>query len=199
MGNLIREQIPGDFCTKGEFTEVKAEQLIKQPQDTEKNRSNCPLSTTRWRVEKSALSHVRKHGPVLTAVRELLPWEHYSWKIPPPPTHTLMCCEQRPGRPPINVFCMLPRSPAFAILSKYIIHQSSDSDLMPLLQNEDTVITSGRDKQYSNRGHVLRGLTSFSLGWGVYFWHNNGGAGQGPRSSPSYSGIPHHRSHWPCC
>lgn len=61
MGNLIREQIPGDFCTKGEFTEGKAEQLIKQPQDTEKNRSNCPLSTTRWRAEKSVLSHVRKH------------------------------------------------------------------------------------------------------------------------------------------
>lgn len=53
---------------------------------------------------------------------------------------------------------------------------------MPLLQNEDTVITSGRDEQYSSRGHIPHSLTSFSLGWGIYFWHNNEGgrAGQGP-------------------
>lgn len=77
----------------------------------------------------------------------------------------------------------LPFLSAFAILSKYIMHQSSDSDLMPLLENEDTVITSGRDKQYSNRGHGLRSLTSFSLGRGVYFWHNNGG-GRGRDRGP---------------
>lgn len=40
------------------------------------------------------------------------------------------------------------------------MHQSSDSDLMPRLQNEDTVITSGRGELYSNRGHVPGGLTS---------------------------------------
>lgn len=53
------------------------------------------------------------------------------------------------------------------------MHQSSDSYLMPLLQNEDTVITSGRAEQYSNRGHIPCSLTSFSLGWGIYFWHSN--------------------------
>lgn len=64
------------------------------------------------------------------------------------------------------------------------MHQSSDSDLMPLLQNEDTVITAGRDEQYSNGGHIPCSFTSFSLGWGIYFWHNNSGVGWGRDRGP---------------
>lgn len=205
QGYLIREQVTGDFCTKGEFKEVKTEQLIKQPQDTEKKRNSCPLSVTCLGMEKGFHSVLSaKHVPGLTVVGEPLPWECYSWEIPLPPAHTFMLPQTEARR--ASCQCVLHAAEqlclfysASAILSKYIMHQSSDSDLMALLQNEDAVITAGRDEQYSNEGHIPHSLTSFSLGWGIYFWHNNGGVGQGLRSSPSYSGIPHHRSHWPCC
>lgn len=49
---------------------------------------------------------------------------------------------------------------------------------MALLQNEDTVMAAGGDEQYSNGGHILCSLASFFLGWGIYFWHNNGGWGR---------------------